>query len=71
MLRSFVGLSMRDIRFARSQNLDPRATFKQIARNAALVGGHFLGSYAHKLPRGLSLRLSHDKRLFHNLRTGS
>jgi rhamnosyltransferase len=71
MLRSFVGLSMRDIRLARNRNLGLRATFKQIVRNAALVGGHLLGSHAHKLPKGLSLRLSHDKRLFHNLRTGS
>ncbi len=68
MMRSFAGLTLRDIRFARQANLPARRVLAQVARNGSLVAGHFVGAHGHRLPAKVGSWLSHDKRLFNDLR---
>ena len=68
MMRSFAGLTLRDIRYARAANLPMRNVFSQVAHNGSLVVGHFAGSHGHRLPTAFGNWLSQDKRLFNDLR---
>lgn len=68
MGRSFMALSVRDLKFAWARGIGPGATLNQIARNGALVAGHLLGTHAPRLPERLKEFLSHDRRLLHSLR---
>lgn len=68
LCRSFLALTRRDIAFARQSGIAKGATIRQVARNGALVCGHFLGTHARYLPSGLKQFLSHDKRLLNSLR---
>jgi rhamnosyltransferase len=71
MARSFLALSVRDVKFAWASRIGLLETLSQIARNAALVIGHCLGTYSPHLPDGMKEFLSHDRRLLNSLRTAA
>lgn len=66
--KTAIGLSIRDIQFGWSNKVGFSATLRRVGQNIALAAGHFLGTYAHRLPAGLRDSLSHDRRLLANLR---
>lgn len=70
-VRSFAGLSLRDVQFARANDVELQLLARRVARNGALVAGHLLGTYSHRLPQTVATWLSHDKRLYSNLRTAT
>ncbi len=73
MLRSWLGLSLRDMHHAAQTGLlarRPMAALRAPFDNLMRVAGHFLGARAHRLPDRISRRMSRDKRLMSGVLVG-
>lgn len=71
LLRSWLALTRRDLAYALRSNLFGTNTMEVLLMpldNFMRLAGHFLGSCGDRLPEGLRLRLSRDKRLMTGLR---
>lgn len=66
--RDIVWLSMSDIKFGLSNDVPLNVIFRRVGQNAGRSLGHYLGTRAERLPAVLRRGLSHDRRLFENLR---
>ena len=66
-IRSFVGLSARDLHFTFRSSLRSGCLMtlpKQLLLNFMLIAGHYLGNRHHRLPDSLQKSLSRDGRIF-------
>jgi len=64
--RSFVGMTVRDLRFAKNIGLlrrSPGTLISMPIDNLMRVTGHYLGANGSRMPGFVRLRLSRDKRL--------
>jgi len=74
LMRSWLGASLRDLKYARQQGLlrkQPRAVLGMPFENIMRTSGHYLGSRAEKLPRWLRHWLSRDRRMMAGLATSA
>lgn len=65
-LRSFVGITLRDVRYAYSTGLykgHMRDVLAMPLDNLMRVMGHYLGFHGNRIPRSIRVRLSRDQRL--------
>jgi rhamnosyltransferase len=74
LLRSWLGLTCRDVAFARAQRLwrtHPSTVLRMPLDHLLRLLGHYLGARANRLPESLRQRLSRDQRLMRGVHRAS